>query len=292
MYVGRFAPSPSGDLHFGSLVTALASYLLARQQQGRWLLRIDDIDQPRCKPGSDSRIMQTLESHGLCWDGSVLYQSQRQAIYDEVLHWLVTQKRCYGCQCTRKRIKAKGEWYDGTCRNSGLVGGDLAMRLLNPGLALPLLDVRLGQIDVPAELLNEDFVLRRRDGIYGYHLVAVVDDIAQGVTQVVRGADLLFPSACQNVLYHLLQATPPEFVHIPVAVSRPGHKLSKQNHSPELPKALARQNLCAALHYLGCAPPVSLQGETVEEILHWGIQHWQLSHLTDKIEKTVAQVWC
>lgn len=290
-YRGRFAPSPSGPLHFGSLITALGSYLLAKQHAGKWLLRIDDIDTPRCRKGADSAIMRSLESHGLLWDEQVLYQSQRLTVYDDVLQELQQKHLCYGCKCTRREIKARGLYYTGTCRDSSLRGSDYAIRIRNPGSDFPLKDKRLGKIDVPEELLCEDFVLKRRDGIHGYHLVAVVDDIAQGVTQVVRGADLLIPSACQLLLYQILAVTPPSYVHLPVAVSAPGQKLSKQNHSAPLDDLKASDNLIAALTFLGAPDAPQLRGETPQNILSWALQHWNLKCLGSDSEKVVSSQW-
>ena len=291
-YRGRFAPSPSGNLHFGSLVTALASYLIAKQQGGKWLLRIDDIDQPRVKPGATANILKTLEAHGLCWDEPEYYQSQHLDYYREVLSQWQQQSWCYFCDCTRKAIKARGSLYDGHCRERQLQQDGCAIRIKNPGQSLALADARLGQVDVPADVINEDFVLQRRDGIFGYHLVAVLDDLRQGVTQVVRGADLLLPSACQLVLYRVLQQPAPSFLHIPLAVSAPGKKLSKQNHSPELDNTRVDDNLLAALQFLGADVPQSLCGAGKDSLLNWALQHWNIDNLPPSLEKKVAGHWC
>ena len=290
-YIGRFAPSPSGNLHFGSLVTALASYLVARQNKGKWLLRIDDIDKPRSKPDIDKAIMNTLQAHGLYWDDEVVYQSQRLDLYNEVLQRLSEHNRVYYCQCTRKEIKSKGEFYTGFCADKGLTGSNLAIRFRNPGASNLLQDVLLEQHEIPLALLSEDFVLRRRDGIHGYHLVAVVDDITQGITQVIRGADLLFPSACQLLLYKVFEASAPEFLHVPVAVSRPGKKLSKQNHSPSLNNGEASDNLVNALGYLGAKTPEDLQLEPPSYILAWATDNWSWSKVGDNLEIQVQKKW-
>lgn len=291
-YIGRFAPSPSGNLHFGSLVTALASYLVARQNKGKWLLRIDDIDKPRCKPDVDKAIMKTLQAHGLYWDDDVLYQSQRLDLYDDVLQGLLKQNQVYFCRCTRKEIKSKGEFYTGVCADKGLTGSDLAIRFRNPGTSILLPDPLLEQYEIPYDLLNEDFVLRRRDGIHGYHLVSVVDDIAQGVTHVIRGADLILPSTCQLLLYKVLDASVPEFSHVPVAISQPGKKLSKQNHSPGLNNEEASDNLISALEYLGVRTPVDLQFESPARILAWATTNWSWSEVGYKLEIQVPKKWC
>lgn len=290
--IGRFAPSPSGDLHFGSLVTALAGFLIARQHHGKWLLRIDDIDQPRCKPGADDNIKRTLQAHGLSWDDDVLYQSQRLDAYDQILEWLWQNDLVYGCQCTRKQIKAKGDLYTGTCRPKNLSGEGHAVRLKNPGDTSVLRDKILGTPAIPADILNEDFVIKRRDGLHAYHLVSVIDDLAQGVTQIVRGADLLFPSACQVVLYRLFAVPLPEFLHIPLAVSEPGKKLSKQNHSPCLDNSHAGENLAAPLAFLGAKVPSELSVCPVSDILDWALEHWKWTDLGADTEKMVSQRWC
>lgn len=292
VYRGRFAPSPSGNLHFGSLVTALASYLLARQANGQWLLRIDDIDTPRVKPGASESILGTLEAHGLLWDEAVYYQSEHIDRYEHCLRQLQQQNNCYFCDCTRQAIKARAPHYDGYCRHRQLSGRDCAVRLKNPAESLVLHDVLLGDIQLPKEVTNEDFVLRRRDAIWGYHLVAVLDDLNQGITQVVRGADLLLPSACQLVLYKLIRKAPPSFLHIPVAVSAPGKKLSKQNHSPELDNRRANDNLLQALAYLGLKTPSPLHGAPCSELLLWAEAHWQVDNLSKTSEKRVAEHWC
>lgn len=291
-YRGRFAPSPSGNLHFGSLVTALASYLLVRQADGQWLLRIDDIDTPRVQSGAGDAILATLEAHGLLWDETVYYQSQQSDRYEHYLKLLQQQGQCYFCDCTRQAIKSRAPQYDGFCRNRHLSGEECAVRLRNPGQSLVLQDVLLGDIRPPEAIVNEDFVLRRRDGIWGYHLVAVLDDLNQGITQVVRGADLLLPSACQLVLYELLGEDPPSFLHVPLAVSAPGKKLSKQNHSPQLNNSRAAENLLQALDYLGLQVPPQLHGAACSELLQWAVEHWQVDNLAKVSEKKVAAHWC
>lgn len=295
-YVGRFAPSPSGDLHFGSLVTALASFLRARQRDGVWLLRIDDIDSTRCKPAFSASILTSLEQHGLHWDRSPIYQSQRLPVYDDALEWLASNHHIYYCECTRKQIKATGLQYTGTCRDRGLTPELcqqlLSVRLKNPATQQPLADMLGGPVDIPAEVLHEDFILKRRDGLHAYHLVSVVDDIEQGVTEVVRGADLLLPSACQAVLYDIFSAPLPVFLHIPVAISQPGRKLSKQNLSPALDNRQATKNLLAAGRYLGADIPNDLQCASPEQLLEWLTAHWNWLQIPPVEEKLVESHWC
>jgi glutamyl-Q tRNA(Asp) synthetase len=236
--------------------------------------------------------MHTPEAHGLAWDGDVMFQSKRLTIYDDVLQQLRSRDLTYFCQCTRKQIKAKGEYYTGTCANLDLQGEDLALRLRNPKASLELYDQFQGKVSVPTEILYEDFVLKRRDGLHGYHLVSVVDDIEQAITQVVRGADLLFPSACQMVLYGLLDAQQPTFLHVPVAVSSPGKKLSKQNHSPPLNNSEAPSNLISVLDYLGMVNTQEMQGASPEDILEQAICHWHWQGMQRSTEHIVAPKWC
>ena len=289
-YRGRFAPSPSGNLHFGSLITALASYLDARSQSGKWLLRIDDLDTPRVRAGAANDICKTLESHGLLWDETPLYQSQQFSLYEKVIHWLEQADLCYGCCCTRKEIKRLGGQYAGTCRDKGLALVENAVRLKNPKTVTSIEDLHLGQVIPPKAIVFEDFVLRRRDGLFGYHLAAVIDDVQQQVSHVVRGADLLYPSVCQKVLYSLWRHPVPKFIHVPIAATEPGKKLSKQNHSPELDNARAPENVIKALGFLGHCVPDFLKGEGVENILNWAAERWMLNKIPGQQEIIVEKL--
>lgn len=283
-YTGRFAPSPSGPLHFGSLIAALGSYLQARQQGGRWLLRIDDIDPPREVAGAADGILRTLEQHGLHWDGAVYYQSQQSHRYQHILDSLSAQGLLYQCDCTRKQIKALGGSYPGTCRNRALNGNNTALRFLNRSPVMSFEDALLGTVELAVGHVSEDFILRRRDGYYAYHLAAVVDDHAQGITQVVRGADLLEPTACQIALFNALQLPPPEYAHLPVAASKPGFKLSKQNHAEGLDDSNAVTNLWQAMEFLGLQAPPDSADATAEQALQWAISHWRLQQVPAKKE--------
>jgi len=250
-YVGRFAPSPSGPLHAGSLVAALASYLDARAAAGKWLLRIEDVDKPRSVPGADRVIMGQLEALGLHWDGEVIWQSTRDAVYQRAFDDLAARGLIYGCGCTRREIAdaaaalagpapqddETGERpYAGTCRH-GLPPGRAARawRLRVPAGIEVFEDRWLGQQRQDVARAVGDFVLRRADGLWAYQLAVVVDDGAQGVTDVVRGADLLTSTARQRVLARMLGLAPPRVMHVPLIMDpRSGLKLSKQNHAPAL----------------------------------------------------------
>src|SRR5690606_16152554 len=257
MYVGRFAPSPSGPLHFGSLVAALASWLDARQAGGRWLVRIEDLDPPREQPGAAAGILKTLERLGLWWDGPVTYQSRRQARYVEALERLGDWT--YWCGCTRREIADSSlglasdgaRIYPGTCRG-GLAEGKAprALRVRADGARIDFVDEVQGpQSQVLSQAVG-DFVLRRADGLFSYQLAVVVDDEAQGVTHVVRGADLLDSTARQLHLQRLLGYRQPIYLHVPVALDPSGQKLSKQTGAAAV-DADPRGALRAALRFLG-----------------------------------------
>ena len=275
-YVGRFAPSPSGPLHFGSLVAALGSFLQARAQRGRWLVRIEDIDPPREMAGASELILHTLEAHGLHWDGEVIYQSRRHARYDEIIERLYRAGDLYWCRCTRREIMAGGGFYGGHCRELGLAPAGCAARLRQRHPVYHFDDALQGRIAVPAALAEEDFIVRRRDGLYAYNLAVVVDDMDSGISEIVRGADLLEPTVRQIALYQTLGAGVPDWVHLPLAVLADGNKLSKQNHAPALSLDEVRPALWQALAFLGQCPPPELRSCSIEEIIGWGIEHWQL----------------
>lgn len=278
-YVGRFAPSPSGPLHFGSLVAALGSFLQARSRQGHWLVRIEDIDPPREMPGAAGLILQTLEDHGLAWDGEVMYQSRRHERYDEIIARLYDAGDLYWCRCTRREIMASGGFYNGHCRTLGLAAEGCAARLRQHHPVYRFEDALQGEITVPAALAEEDFIVRRRDGLYAYNLAVVVDDMDSGITEIVRGADLLEPTVRQIALYQTLGAPVPAWVHLPLAVLADGNKLSKQNHAPALARDERSQALWQALAFLGQCPPPELKAGSVDEIIAWGITHWRLERV-------------
>lgn len=232
-YRGRFAPSPSGPLHDGSLLAAMASYLDARAHDGQWLLRIEDIDTPRVVPGADAFIMQQLRALGMQWDESPVWQSARLPLYQAAFQRLRDAGLVYGCACTRRMLT--GGPYPGTCRN-GLEPGQTprAWRLRVPTGTVFFTDRWQGpqSQDVAREV--GDFILRRADGLWAYQLVVVVDDGLQGITDVVRGADLLDSTARQYVLHRYLGHAPPRMLHVPLLLDERGLKLSKQNHAPAI----------------------------------------------------------
>lgn len=274
--VGRFAPSPSGPLHLGSLLTALASFLDVRCRGGRWLLRIDDIDAPRSVPGSIEQIRRALEHHGLHWDSVVSYQSENQVYYQRALEQLGHQRLLYRCSCTRKMVA--GRPYPGTCRLKN-------RPLTQPGAVRLRVPQELDWIDFSDELLglqrqqitadSGDFIVQRADGLISYQLAVVVDDATTGVNRVVRGADLLPSTPRQILLHKLLNLPPPSYLHLPVVINKSGTKLSKQAHAQPLDSAHPSQNLHLLLQLLQQAPPDSLVKANPVELLAWAIEHWQ-----------------
>ncbi|WP_088332675.1 tRNA glutamyl-Q(34) synthetase GluQRS [Lacimicrobium sp. SS2-24] len=283
-YIGRFAPSPSGPLHFGSLVAALGSFLRARSQQGQWLVRVEDIDPPREQPGASQSILKTLEAHGLQWDGTVDYQSQFSAYYDALLEDLAARELSYYCRCTRAQIKAQGGRYSGTCRTKNYGSQGSSLRFYNRSPHYQFVDQHLGLITVDADTAAEDVIIRRKDGYYAYQLAVVADDIRQGITEVVRGADLLDTTPSQIALYHALAVSPPDWLHLPVATVRPGLKLSKQNHAPAIDDRNALYNLHQALGFLGLPVAQARDFSSIETLLKWAVANWSLSTLPARQE--------
>lgn len=284
VYCGRFAPSPSGPLHFGSLLAALASFLDARHHQGYWLLRIEDVDQQRTRPGAADTIQRQLEHLGLLWDGTTRFQSQHFPDYQAVLDDLLARQLAYPCQCTRSQLQSRQalERYDRYCLNqlplSESATGAPAYRVKLEGSNLSFSDPIQGPLPEATYPLT-DPIIRRRDGFYAYQLAVVVDDQAQGITHVVRGADLWSQTPQQHALQQLLNYTQPNYAHIPLVLDHQGRKLSKQYLSPALEAAQARQNLLLGLRLLGQHPEAQLETASVQEILEWGIQHWDLEKI-------------
>ena len=263
-YVGRFAPSPTGPLHFGSLVAALASWLDARAAGGRWLVRIDDVDTTRTVQGAADDILRTLEAIGLAWDGEVAYQSRRTSLYEAALERLRAMGLVYRCRCSRKEIAdsgitgAEGAIYPGTCRELGLgTGVDGADRMRADAEPIAFVDRVQGPIRQSVAGDIGDFVLKRRDGLHAYQLAVVVDDADQGVTDVVRGADLLWSTPRQIALQRRLGFTTPRYLHFPVATNARGEKLSKQTLAPAVSRANAANAIAEALAFLGQPIPGS-----------------------------------
>ena len=310
-YCGRFAPSPTGPLHFGSLVAAVGSYLEAKTRGGRWLLRMEDLDPPREQPGTADAILRTLEACGMGWDGDIMYQSKRSAAYRAALARLQAQGVVYPCACTRREIAdshqtfapargahvaplarasgrgAAGEGgpdgaliYPGTCRNG-----------LAPGKTQRVIRVRVNHAtiefeDTVQETLRQDlaaeagdFVLLRADGLFAYQLAVVVDDAEQGITDVVRGADLLDSTPRQIHLQRLLGLGTPRYLHLPTAVNAEGEKLSKQTLAPPVDAGNPVPVLAQVMEFLGQSPPAQLRSAPLAEFWHWALAHWDAKRI-------------
>ena len=282
-YRGRFAPSPTGPLHLGSLLAALASWLEARHAGGRWLLRIEDIDPPREQAGAADAILHCLQRHGLHWDDSVLWQSQRSAAYDSALAALQADGHLFACACSRRELGPMRDCRRGChqrgCRQRGGAperpASPYALRVAVPAtFSAHWQDTWQGMQDWPLGATLHDFVVRRKDGLYAYQLAVVVDDAAQGITDVVRGADLLDSTPRQRLLQQLLGYASPRYAHIPVLTDRSGQKLSKQNLAPALEATAPAHNLRAALAALGQATPPA-HASSVEALLAFALAHWE-----------------
>lgn len=276
--VGRFAPSPTGPLHFGSLVAAVGSYCDVKAAQGRWLLRIEDIDPPRNPSGISSAILRSLETHGLHWDGPVVWQSLRAEAYESALQQLRANGLIYACQCSRGMLQRAGRQDClGPCRHAHYDKGAWRFRLKDQHAdnLIHFHDRQQGDLQEDLTQTCGDFVLKRRDGLYAYQLAVVVDDAAAGITDVVRGLDLLDNTARQCLLQSALGVPRPRYLHLPLALSDTAQKLSKQNHAPALKPELALQNIRAALCFLGQALPTDSEYASIGELLGWAVLHWQ-----------------
>jgi glutamyl-Q tRNA(Asp) synthetase len=289
-YIGRFAPTPSGHLHFGSLVAALASYLDARSVGGRWLMRMEDLDPPREEPGAQAAILKALESYGFEWDGEVVRQSDRHDAYAEVLNRLFNHGLAYACTCSRKTLAPYHGIYPGLCRNAGHDTKDAAIRLRVPELEYHFIDRVQGEYRQHLGRDVGDFVIRRRDGLYAYQLAVVLDDAWQGITDVVRGADLLDSTPRQLYLQELLGLPQPRYLHIPLITQPDGHKLGKSYRSPPLTEDQATPLLLRALRALGHNPGAELAYATPREVLNWGIAHWDAGLIPRTLNLPEAQL--
>jgi len=285
-YRGRFAPSPTGPLHFGSLVAAVASYCEARVHGGAWLVRIEDLDLARTVPGMADEILRTLERLGFAWEGEVMVQSQRTAAYAQALARLQALGRVFPCACSRKEISDSALVFDGervypgTCRNGLPPGREArALRLRVGDEMIGVEDAVQGQVRHDLARAIGDFVLRRADGMFAYQLAVVVDDAAQGITDVVRGADLLGSTSRQILLQRLLGFATPGYAHVPVAFNTAGEKLSKQTLAPALSPAQGVQQLVHALRFLGQPATDELLHCSIAEIWNWAIAHWNLARV-------------
>jgi glutamyl-Q tRNA(Asp) synthetase len=281
-YVGRFAPSPTGPLHWGSLATAVASFLHARQARGEWLVRIEDIDPPREIAGAADAILRTLEAFELEWDRSVLYQSSRVDVYRAAADRLLARGLAFHCRCSRSEIRAANEGesgrYPGTCRGRHMAPGDAAVRVrVDPG-SVSFDDGLQGTVETDLAASLGDYIIVRRDGLPAYHLAVVLDDAEQGVTTIVRGIDLLDSTAAHVHLQRVLGLARPVYFHLPVVVNERGQKLSKQTGASAV-TARDRAAAGAVLELLGVAVPSALVGERPGVLWEWAIERWSIDSL-------------
>ncbi len=275
-YIGRFAPSPTGPLHLGSLYTALASYLDARSQQGQWLLRIDDLDHFRIIPEATDQILTVLDKLGLHWDGEIYYQSRHIEHYQAILEQLQKQDRLYPCTCTRKKLAELGPVYPGTCRRQAAASGTaFALRLKTDAAAIHFTDRLQGVIQQNLAQSCGDFIIKRKDGVIAYQLAVVVDEQQQNISHVVRGLDLLDSTPRQIYLQQCLGLPQPDYMHIPVIVDQHGVKLSKQTQAKAVSAQQPGQTLWLLLELLQQQPPEAIKPAPPPEILRWAIEHWR-----------------
>jgi len=281
--LGRFAPSPTGPLHLGSLLAAVGSYLDARAAGARWLVRIEDLDIPRVVPGCADEMLRTLETFGFEWDGEVLYQSTRRAAYRDALAELTTAGRTFRCSCSRKDLAADDDagGYPGTCRNGPTRTGPTAVRFRVSDAPVRFDDMIQGPQTFDLSACG-DVVVERRDGLASYQLAVVVDDAFQHVTRVVRGADLLSSTPWQIDLQRALSLPQPSYGHLPLLLEPDGAKLSKSRRSLPLDMSAVPQTLFSTLTHLSQTPPPELAHSSIKEVWKWAIRHWDPRALVGK----------
>lgn len=289
-YVGRFAPSPTGPLHFGSLLTAVASYLQAKANGGKWLLRVEDIDPPREQPGADKIIIDALEAYGFEWDGPVTYQSRFTQRHEALLQRLLDDGHAYPCSCSRRdladaRRGPLGAIYPGTCRNGSSMP-NVAIRVRTDNEPIRFVDALQGEQKQRLESESGDFVIKRRDGLIAYQLAVVADDYDQGITEVVRGIDLLDVTPRHIHLQRLLGFSSPDYLHIPIAENSDGKKLSKLTGATEIDQIDVRPPLVYALDALGQRPAKDLAESNLDSIWDWATENWQPGVLRN--QKSIA----
>ncbi|HVY06185.1 MAG TPA: tRNA glutamyl-Q(34) synthetase GluQRS [Burkholderiales bacterium] len=285
-YRGRFAPTPSGPLHFGSMVAAVGSYLDAKSRNGEWLVRIDDLDPPRVAAGSVDAILRCLQAFGMQWDDEVVFQCKRNDAYRSALEQLQARDLVYGCACSRKEIGdtaiagIEGPVYPGTCRG-GLPSGREARswRVRTAGIEISFQDLLQGRVRQDLEHDIGDFVVYRADGVFAYHLACAVDDAWQGITHVVRGADLLASTPRQIHLQNLLGLPAVEYLHLPVAQNAAGEKLSKQTLAAAVDPADATVVLAEVLAFLDHAPPADVRRDGIATLWKWARDNWRRERL-------------
>jgi glutamyl-Q tRNA(Asp) synthetase len=294
MYIGRFAPSPTGPLHFGSLIAAVASYLEAKTHNGIWLLRMEDLDKPREVNGAAKAILYSLDKFGFEWNGEVLYQSQRHGLYEYYFNTLKNKGLIYPCTCTRREIADSsnqfgidGVIYPKTCLHQALKpNAPSAWRIKTNAIEINFNDTVQGKIKQILSQEVGDFILKRADGLFAYQLAVVVDDAEQGITHIVRGADLLDSTPRQVYLQQQLGFTTPHYAHVPVASNTAGEKLSKQTLATPITENKANQLIYDALIFLGQQPSAEIKQASLTELWQWASTHWDINKIPN--ERTIS----
>jgi len=295
-YRGRFAPSPTGPLHFGSLVAALGSFLEARTRDGDWLVRIEDLDPPRVDPEATGRILRALEACGMHWDSAIAFQSSRTDAYHAAMHTLRQRGMVYPCACSRREIAdsglagIEGPVYPGSCRaGMPMERKARALRIRTDGARIEFEDYLQGTIAHDLAACAGDFVLYRADRVYAYQLAVVVDDAEQGITDIVRGADLLDSTPRQIHIQRLLGLPQPRYLHLPVAVNGTGEKLSKQTRAAPIDCARPAAALVDALRFLEHHPPERLRVAGAGDVLAWALENWRIERVPRTRVRPVSQ---
>ena len=283
-YIGRFAPSPTGPVHLGTLIAAVGSYLQAKKNDGKWLIRMEDVDTTRTVRGSDSEIFHTLEAFGFEWNGEILYQSKQTEHYEYALEQLKSLSLVFPCLCSRKQLaNSNSQIYPGACRSRQLPEtGEHALRILAQDITIEFNDIVMGKQSQNMEQQCGDFVIKRRDGLFAYQLAVVVDDALQNITEIVRGSDLLDSTPRQIYLQQLLAYPTPDYCHIPLAVDSDGNKISKSEGATKVDIKNREKLMCDVLDFLGQAPPADLSASNINDIWSWAEEHWDVTHVPSK----------
>ena len=283
-YKGRFAPSPTGPVHFGTLTAAVGSYLQAKVNNGEWLIRMEDVDTTRKVEGSDKEILDTLEAFGFEWHGEIIYQSEQTGHYEKALEQLINQSLVFPCLCSRKQLtKIDSDIYPGTCRDRKLPEkNEHALRLLARNITIEFSDIVMGKQSQNMAQQCGDFVIKRHDGLFAYQLVVVVDDALQNITEIVRGSDLLDSTPRQIYIQQLLGYATPAYCHLPLAVDSDGNKISKSEGATKVDIKNREKLICSVLTFLGQQPPADLPGCSIDDIWSWAIENWDVTHIPSK----------
>ena len=282
IYKGRFAPSPTGAVHFGTLLAAVGSYLQAKKNHGEWIIRMEDVDLTRKVEGADIDILHTLEAFGFEWQGEVLYQSKQNEHYENALQQLIEQSLVFPCLCTRKKLaQSSSDIYPGSCRQRPLPEeNEHALRLIAHDIDITFYDAIMGRQSQNMAQQCGDFIIKRRDGLFAYQLAVVVDDAMQGITEIVRGADLLDSTPRQIYLQQLLGYHTPTYCHLPLAVDADGNKISKSEGAAKIDVKNREKQLCEVLKFLNQKPPSDLSDCSINDIWQWAIDNWAIDQVT------------